>query len=272
MPVAAQRARGRADVAVVRRDGRIRLSRLFQQGCAKALLPRPGGSAPEAVLINTAGGLTGGDTVEWHLGAGEGAALVVTTQAAERIYRSAGGAARVDARLTIGAGARLDWLPQETILFDAGRLDRRLTVEMAEDARLLACECIVLGRIAHGETVRSGSLTDQWRIHRGGRLVHAEALRLEGDITAATRDAATIQGARAFATLVLAGPAAAVGLGRVRAALKSMPAGVGAAAGAKGDDLLVARMIGAEAQALRGALIRLLMVMRDAPLPRVWTT
>lgn len=270
--VAAQRARGRADVTVVRRDGRVRLARLYQQGCAKALLPRPGGPAPEAVLINTAGGLTGGDRIAWHLGAGEGAALVVTTQAAERVYRSTGGAARVDTRLTLGPGARLDWLPQETILFDAGRLERRLTAEMAEDATLLAAEIVVLGRAAHGETVRNGAITDHWRLHRAGRLVHAEALRLEGDIPRATRGPATLQGARAFATVVLAGPAAALALPRARAALEAPPPGLAAAAGAKGEDLLIARMVGAEAQALRGALIRLLMVLRDGPLPRVWTT
>ena len=191
-PIELQRARGRAEVAVSRRDGGVRLDRLFQQGCAKALLPRPGGPAPEVVLINTAGGVTGGDRIDWRLAAGAGAALVATTQAAERVYRSAGGAARIATRLTLGAGARLDWLPQETILFDGARLDRRLEVEMAADARLLALETLVLGRAAMGETVATGAVSDQWRIRRGGRLVHAEALRLDGDLAAATAGAATL--------------------------------------------------------------------------------
>ena len=180
----------------------MRLDRLFQQGCAKARLPAPGGSAPEVVLINTAGGVTGGDRIDWRLEAGPGAALVATTQAAERVYRSAGGAARIETRLTLGPGARLDWLPQETILFDGGRLDRSLEVEMAADARLLALETLVLGRAAQRRDGAAGAVSDQWRIRRGGRLVHAEALRLDGDVARATAGAATLGGARALATLV----------------------------------------------------------------------
>lgn len=268
-----QRARGRAEVAVSYRGGRVRLDRLVQEGCGKALLPRTHGAVPEVVLVNTSGGVTGGDRIDWRLSAGDGAALVATTQAAERIYRSSGGAGRIAARLALGAGAALDWLPQETILFEGGRLDRTLEVEMAGDARLLALETVVLGRAAMGERVARGVLSDQWRIRRGGRLVHAEAVHAEGDLAAATAGPATLRGGRAFATVVLAAPGAADRLEAARALLAGAGEGGGveAAATAK-PDLLVARFVAAEAQPLRAALVRFLAGLRPGPLPRVWSS
>ena len=265
-----QRARGRAEVAVSHRGGRIRLDRLVQEGCGKALMPRTHGATPEVVLVNTSGGVTGGDRIDWRLTAGDGAALVATTQAAERIYRSSGGAGCIETRLSLGAGAALDWLPQETILFEGARLDRRLEVEMAADARLLALETIVLGRAAMGERVATGLLSDQWRIRRGGRLVHAEAVHAEGDLRAATAGPATLRGGRSFATLLLAAPGAADRLDAARALLDG-PEGFEAAATAK-PDLLLVRFVAAEARPLHAALARFLMAFRSQPLPRVWST
>ena len=266
-----QRARGRGSVAVSRRDGRVRLDRLFQQGCARARLPRPAGDVPEVVLINTAGGVTGGDRIDWELEAGPGSALVATTQAAERVYRSLGGAASIETRLTLGAGSKLEWLPQETIVFDGGRLDRRLEAELAPDASLLALEALVLGRAAHGETVTSGLIADRWHIRRGGRLVHAEALRLDGRIAQRAAGAATLGGARALATVVAVGPDAGLRLEAARRALEGLD-GVVAAASAKAEGVLVVRLLATEARALRAGLIRFLMAFRDAPLPRVWSS
>jgi urease accessory protein len=268
---ALQRARGSGSVAVSRREGRVRLDRLFQQGCARARFPRAPGEAPEAVLINTAGGVTGGDRIDWQLEAGPGSALVATTQAAERVYRSAGGAARIATTLKLGAGACLQWLPQETIVFDGGRLERSIDAELAPDASLLALEALVLGRAAHGETVASGLVADRWHIRRGGRLVHAEALRLDGAIARLAAGAATLGGARALATVVLAAPDAALRLDAARRALAPL-AGVTGAASAKGGDLLVVRLLAAEARDLRAGLAGFLMAFRSAPLPRVWSS
>jgi urease accessory protein len=222
------------------------------------------------VLINTAGGVTGGDRIEWLLAAGTGASLVATSQAAERVYRSAGGAARIETRLALAPGASLDWLPQETILFQDGRLQRRLEVEMAEDARLTALESLVLGRAAMGETVTRGAVSDQWRIRRGGRLVHAEALRLDGDLAAAAVGAATLGGGRGLATLLHVAPGAQHRLDEARALLAGC-ADVAAAASAK-PGILVVRFLAAEARALRAALIRFLMEFRATPLPGVWSS
>jgi urease accessory protein len=263
-----QRARGRAEVVVSLKRGGIRLDRLYQEGCAKALLPRTHGPVPEAVLVNTAGGVTGGDRIDWRLAVGPGAALTATTQAAERIYRSAGGSARIETQIELGPGASLAWLPQETILFDAARLERRLDADLAEDASLTALEMLVFGRGAMGETVTTGLVSDQWRLRRGGRLIHAEALRAEGDLARATAGAATLGGARATATLVHAAPAAETRLAAVRALLAGAD-GVTAAATAK-PGLLVLRFLAADPRPLRGALAHFLMGFRAAPLPRVW--
>ena len=267
---ALQRARGRGEVTVVRRDGRTALDRLYQQGCAKAILPKTHGAPPEAVLINTSGGVTGGDRLDWRLEAGAGAALVATTQAAERVYRSTGGAAQIVTHLAAGSAATLEWLPQETILFDAGRLERRLEVDLAPDASVTLLETIVLGRAAMGERIATGALSDQWRVRRGGRLVHAEALRAEGDLARATAGPATLAGARAFATLIHLAPGAETRLDAVRALIADLP-GIDAAASGK-PGILIVRFLAAEAQPLRAGLIRFLMAFRARPLPRVWNS
>jgi urease accessory protein len=265
-----QRAEGRVEVAVSRRDGRTRLDRLFQQGCAKAILPRTHSDTPEVVLINTSGGVTGGDRLAWRLEVGAGAALVATTQAAERVYRSTGAAARIETRLAAAVGATLEWLPQETILFDAGRLERRLEADLAGGARATLLETFVLGRAAMGETVATGAVSDQWRIRRDGRLVHAEALFAEGDLARAFAGPATLAGACAFATLLHLAPGAESRLEAARDLLAGLP-GVEAAASAK-PDILIVRFLAPAAQPLRAALIRFLIAFRAAPLPRVWNS
>lgn len=263
-----QRARGRAEVAVSWRCGRTRLDRLYQQGCAKAILPRMRGGDPEVVLINTAGGLTGGDRIAYALEVGARARLTATTQAAERVYRSTGETARVETLLVAGAAATLDWLPQETILFDAARLERRLTVEMAADATVTLLETLVLGRAAMAETLTCGLLSDQWRIRRERRLIHAEALRFEGDLQAAFAGRATLAGARALATIVRIDAAAERLCAEVRPLLAGLD-GVLAAASQR-DGVLVLRLLAAGHAPLRVALGPVLRVIRDAPLPRVW--
>lgn len=270
-PPAHQRARGCAEVAFTRRDGATRLDRLYQAGCAKALLPRTHGNAPEVVLINTAGGVTGGDRIDYGVSVGPGSHIVATTQAAERIYRSSGGSARIETRLHLGEGARLDWLPQETILFDGARLTRRLQADLAEDATLTALEMLMFGRAAMGEQVATGALSDLWEIRRGGRLVHAEALRVVGDIAQALTGTGTLAGNRALATLVVVGPDAGDRLAAARCQIAQIAQieGVLAAASAK-DDVLILRFLAPDLAPLRTALSRFLMAFRSVGLPRVW--
>lgn len=263
-----ERSDGRARISVRSDGGRSRLERLYQRGAAKILLPRVAPHSPvEAVLLNTAGGLTGGDRFGIEVEVGDGAGAVLTAQAAERIYRRSGGVAEIDTRLAVGARARLDWLPQETILFDRSALSRRLVAEIESTATLLAAEAVILGRTAMGETVRQVSLTDTWRIRRGGRLVFADGARLEGDAAAIMSGSATGGGAAAFATLVMVSPDAEAMLDTARAALEGRQGEAGASAW---NGMLVARLIAATGQALRADLIRLIAALRRAPMPRVW--
>lgn len=262
---AMQRARGEGRIAVRAHDRRTRLGQLYQDGCAKIRLPRdPDALGVEAVLINTAGGITGGDRLSWNAVADTGAHLTLTTQACERIYRSTGGAAEVAVRLEARRQGTLHWLPQETILFDGGEVSRTFEVELAADAELIAVEAVVLGRTAMGEQVRAGSLRDRWRVRRDGRLVFADHVRISGKVADTASALPTLAGACAYASLLLVAQDAEAKLADVRAAL-------GAGGGASAfDGKLFARIVAQDGRTLRRALIPALEVMRGAVLPRIW--
>jgi urease accessory protein len=265
-----QRAAGAGRIAVRAEGGTTRLARLYQDGCAKIRLPTDHAARSlEAVLINTSGGLTGGDRMAWRVEAEAGAALTLTTQACEKVYRArpcpGDGRAEVSVSLDAAAGARIDWLPQETILFDGAALSRTLEADLAADARLLAVEAVVLGRTAMGETVRCGALRDRWRIRRGGRLVFADDLRFEGPVAEVAALAPTLAGGKAFAALLLVAEDAARFLAPVRRA-------IGANGGASTfDGKLFARIVAPDGLALRRTLLPAIAALRDGePAPRVW--
>lgn len=259
-----QRARGIGRLTTIADGDRTRIGSLFQEGCAKIRLPNTHDRSLQAVLINTAGGLTGGDEVNWSAEAAPGARLVLTTQACERIYRSLGDDAKVRNRLVAGPGAQIDWLPQETILFEGGRLDRTLDVDLAEGASLCAVEAILLGREAMGEAARNAMLRDTWRIRRNGRLVHAEATLLSADPM--ERDSLSLlDGALAFATVLLVGPQAEQKLERVRSMLSGR-----AGASLIGDRLIV-RVMAESGLALRRIIGPIVAELSGAgTLPRLW--
>lgn len=196
-----QRAEGEGRVTIKARDGLSVLDTLYQYGCGKIRIPKAYGNWLEAVLINTSGGLTGGDRMAWSAMAAANTHLAITTQACERIYRSTGGAARVTTTLSIEPGARLDWLPQETIVFDGSELERTIDVDMARDATFLGLEVVILGREAHGEDAVSAMISDRWRVRRDGELIHAEATRLDAHDMPARANSALLHGARAYGTL-----------------------------------------------------------------------
>jgi urease accessory protein len=263
---AMQRARGVGRIATKLRNGVIVIDTLYQDGCAKIRLPHTHSSALEAVLINTAGGLTGGDHMQWSASAAPGGKMVLTTQACERIYRSTGATARVETRLAVGANAHLDWLPQETILFETSKLDRRIDIDLAEGASLTAIEAVLLGRDAMGEMAEDAWLRDNWRIRRNGRLIHAEATLLTGEGSERTA-APLMAGARAFATILHIGPLATRRLETVRALL---PSNGLIAASAIGERLVV-RAIADSGLALRRMIVPIVAELSGAgSLPRLW--
>ena len=260
-----QRAFGRGECHVKARGSVTALDRLWQDGCAKLRLPKHDHGF-EAVMINSAGGLTGGDRLSWGFSAAANTAMTMTTQACEKIYASSGDVARVHATLSAGDGARLNWLPQETILFDNAALSRRLEADLAGSAELLVCEPVVLGREAMRETVRSGLFEDRWWIRIDGRLVHADQLRLGAQIGTETARAAVLGGARAFATVLLIASDAESLLEPARAIIAS---GGGASCW---NGKFLARLVAADGYALRHRLIPLLSLLnKRAALPKCWS-
>ena len=200
-----QRARGEICASFALAGARTEAARLFETGGLRLRFPRAGAEC-EAVVVNTGGGMAGGDRARIDFALAPGARVIATTQAAEKIYRAEGAGAEVAVRLVVEAGAALVWAPQETLLFDRARLSRRLEADVAADASLLIVEASVFGRLAHGETRIDAALHDDWRIRREGRLIFAEAVRLEN--AAATLDRPAVgRGARAIATLVVGGSA-----------------------------------------------------------------
>ncbi|HMO08922.1 MAG TPA: urease accessory protein UreD [Paracoccaceae bacterium] len=266
-----QRVQGRAEVRLkAGPEGAAVPDRLRQEGSAKAILSRGRSAADprEVVFLNTAGGLTGGDRLSYGLDLARGLTATGTTQTAERAYSAAaGGTARMEVRLTVGAGGWLDWLPQETILFDGAALDRETMVDLAPGAGCLMLETVILGRHAMGEEIEGVHLRDLRRVERAGRPVWSEPLMLDTRVMGRRHAPAILGGARAFATLALIRPDAGDLLAPLQAVLDQPE--VEAAASAM-DGRLVLRMIAWDGLPLRRQIARALGVLRPGPLPRVW--
>jgi urease accessory protein len=249
--------------------GSTRILDLAESGPSRLRFPR-GEGALEAVLVNTAGGVACGDAFAIDLDLTPDADLVLTTTAAEKIYRSDGPVSRIVNRVTLGAGARLTWLPQETIVFDRARVRRRFEADLAPGAALIAVEVVAFGRAAHGERIGEGLFADAWRVRRAGRLTYADNFVLEGPISDLLARAAIGGGARACATLldISDGAEARLEDARARLAEAAMP-GIEAAASAWNGHLVV-RALADRIGPLRTLVARFLGGYRGLPMPRVW--
>jgi len=265
-----QRVDARGRLAVGRSAGRTRLGRLYQEGAAKIRMPRSDHDPLEAILINTAGGLTGGDRLAWEADISAGASAVITTQASEKVYRAAAGRADVAVRLSVGEGGRLAWLPQETIMFDRAAFARRLDIELAPGAQALVAEATVFGRAAMGEIVERGSFRDRWRVAVSGRLVHAEEFAIGPAVHAVLAAAPVLSNARAIATVLLVSEDAEAWLGRVRDIVGEE--GGASAWTVAGTGKLLARLYSADGYGLRKRLVPLLGLLNGrAGLPKCWS-
>jgi urease accessory protein len=286
--LAANRAEGRVVLSLAAAPGGARRNRTYEEGSLRVRFPAVCTGTPEAVLINTAGGIAGGDRFAVELELEANARLAVTTAAAEKIYRSLGPDARIDVMARLADGAELIWLPQETILFDRGRLARTITVTLAATARLLLAESIVFGRAAMGETVHHGHLSDTWRIRRAecpaaglahadvgrpdelrqtaGRLVFAENFQLDGAIADRLKEAAIANGHAAIGTLIMV-PGDAAAVAAVRAVAATFWGEVGISAW---NGIALARIAAPDGAALRHDFIAMLTAIGRSPLPRLW--
>jgi urease accessory protein len=256
------------------KSGKTNLIRLFQEGAAKVrCTPAGRGAALTAALINTAGGLAGGDRFEWGVELDDDARCTVVTQACEKVYRADGEAATVSVALKLGRGARLDWLPQETILFDGARLDRTFEIHVADGARLLAVEAVLLGRRAMGEHTPFVHLRDRWRVWKAEDLIFADEVRL--DQTPLDQNlrsgAALLNGAGAYASVLYVGDDHADRAATMRDLMDAGRDHVQGGASAF-EGKLFCRMLARDGLALRKVLLPVLEALRDGePLPRLWT-
>ena len=262
-----QRARGMLNVSAVHgSDNQSRLKDLRQQGSYRAIFPRPPQGTMEAVIINTAGGITGGDEFATQITANDHAKISVTTQAAERIYRSPDFTlGSMQTLLCTKPNARLYWLPQETILFEGSRLYRRLEAEVAEDSKFLMVEPLIFGREASGETLKSCHLDDSVCITTGKKLIYIDRIKLSGDITSILKRPAVANGGRAMASIVLVDPRAKETLAGINALLPSS-----AGASLLADNILVVRLLCADSFALRNALLPILKHLTHNAIPKNW--
>lgn len=252
-------------VSLARTAGVTRIGTLRQQGSAKVILPHCG-DQPEVVFLNTSGGLTGGDSLTYSVVLGDDVAATATTQTAERAYKSSSGLARVNVDLTVGRDGWIDWLPQETILFDAAKLDRRTQVTLGEGAGCLLLETVVLGRAAMGESLSDVVLRDWREVRRAGKPLMVEPLLLTQ--SSLTSGVAGLDGARAFASLAMIAPGAGDALAVLRGILDE-PGVTGAASVLEGR--LMLRLMAADGWPLRRQIARCLgLLRRGRPLPRVW--
>ena len=260
---AANRATGHIALAVATEAGRTRRSRVREAGSLRVRFPNAAPDALEAVIVNTGGGMTGGDRFAVDISLGEGASLIAGTAAAEKIYRSNGPDAEMDVTLDVGEGARLSWLPQETILFDNARLSRRIDIDLADTASLILAEAVVFGRAAMGEAMNQGFFADRWRLRRSGKLVFADGTRLDGAIAEQLGKPATAAGGIAIATVLIA-PAGEAQLAAVRSLDFAGEAGISAWNG-----IALARLCAKDGAALRHDLISILAALGTS-VPRLW--
>jgi urease accessory protein len=263
---AANRAQGSVTFDVQQVGGVTRRRHLHESGSLRVRFPSPEAEGLSAVFINTAGGVAGGDRFEIEITAGEGSRIVATTAAAEKVYRAQRPPAQLDIALKAAAGAHLSWLPQETILFDGARLSRRIDIDLAETASLLLCEIVVFGRTAMGERMLHGGLVDRWRLRRGGRLVFAETMRLDGDIGEKLGKTAVAKGGVAVGTaLMVPGDEALVE--SVRELSGSFGGEVGISAW---NGFAMARFCAQDAARLRADMMAVLRRVNRSVLPRLW--
>lgn len=261
---AANRANGHLALSVRQAGARSRRGSVHESGSLRLRFPNTDAATLEAVILNTAGGMTGGDRFSIDIDVEENARLLLTTTSAEKIYRSLQDDVTIDVRLKVGGGGHLAWLPQETILFDRARYSRRIDVDLAPDASLVLAEAVVFGRTAMGETVRQGYLADRWRVRRGGKLIFAENVRLDGDIDRKLAATAVAKGGMAVATILIA-----PGADSQAEAVRALNGLCGEAAISCWNGIAVARFCAPDGASLRHDICAALAAL-DVPLPRLW--
>ena len=257
------RTKGHLHLSSKSANGRVGIDRFRASGAMKALFPR--GDRVQAIMINTSGGLTGGDRVEIEATAKADSAMTLTTQAAERAYRALDGMAYMDSDLTVEDGADLHWLPQELILFEGARLTRSLKVKLAPSAKFLMVEPVIFGRTAMGETLKDVHFKDKIRVYRAEKPLYFDGLQLSGDVENTLAGHAVGQGAGAMASLLYVAADAEAHL----VAIRDMLPNTGGAS-LLAPDTLTLRLVAADSHMLRKHLLPILDRLSGDGLPTSW--
>lgn len=268
--MAGVRARGVISVSSAMRDGKSVRDHVREEGSLRIRFPREEAAGLNAVVVNTGGGMTGGDVFSISATAGEDSTLTVTTSAAEKFYRSLGAVADIYVTLKVQRNAVLAWLPQEAILFDGSRVVRRYEVEIDQSAKALLCDINCVGRSAMGETVRDLKLQDQWRIKIGGQLCLADFTRIDGNASDILARPTSAAGASSFASLIYAGPdtsSASQMIGDIISGRDDVTGATGLVNG-----ISITRFVSKDLAALRSAVAACARVIHGEAMPRSWET
>ncbi|HAO33137.1 MAG TPA: urease accessory protein UreD [Candidatus Competibacter sp.] len=228
-----------------------------------------GGQVCHVALLHPPGGVVGGDDLRIDIALDPGSHALVTTPAAGKFYRSAGPWARQAQHLTVAANAALEWLPQETIVYDGARVRTLTRVELQGDARFIGWDIVCLGRPAADERWQTGDYLQDLELWRDGEPLYLERGRYAG--SAPVMGAAWgLQGHPVFATLVCAGsPPDAVGAIRAGWQTLAAPSRVEAEATVSQlDGVLIARYLGPSTARARQLLILAWSLLRPILLDR----
>lgn len=202
----AVKSHGRLDIDLIERGGGTHLAREHQSGCLRSRLLNKRSCEPLTIAtINTAGGLTSGDSLRQSYRWRNGAVARITTPAAEKIYRSSNGPTRIETNLRIDAQASAEFLPQETIVFNGAEFDRSLMIDLEQGSSLLFCDAVVYGRHAREEEFGDGSFTDTIRVRRNGRLVLFDRTKV-GEPSRWRAGSSTLGRAQASGAVLFAAP------------------------------------------------------------------
>jgi urease accessory protein len=270
-----QRAEGACRIVAGGSGNGTRIMDVYQKSPIRVLFPRTGDErAQEAVLVNTSGGVAGGDRLHLSVTALSGASIAVTTQAAEKIYRALNESADITTTLNVSNAAKLAWLPQETIVFNRARLCRRTEIEISPGSELLALEWLVLGRAAYGEKLSAATIIDTWHVRKDGRLYWGDTFRLTDDVFPHLSRKALLWDSIALGTLLYFGPELGERLQLFRAQSVSFDCQFGAT---MVGGMVVARLAARSSFELKAALRNLLQELGKelAPgpfgVPKMWS-
>lgn len=246
-------------------NGKTSVGRLHEAGALR--LRRCAGEGCDVIVVNTGGGIVGGDRHRVEVELSAGASVQFTTAAAEKVYRSLGPSSRIDIGMRLKEGAHLQWLPQETILFDQAALSRQIEVDLTPTSRFLAVESVVFGRLAMGELAVSGHFEDSWRLRLGQRLIYAEESRFSGEIAGLLDRPALAAGARASSLLLFVGEDLDE---RVSALAQDHHPSEVACGFSQRHNVLIGRYLSSAPDLLKDLLARHIATLSGRGAPRAW--